>query len=86
MGSKTFDIVLHLVCLGYSVKFSKATDFLPAQVLRIELSKKDNHHVELVDMSLKNVPWAVNSDDLIARHLERAQWEFEYEFEKEANK
>ena len=84
MGQKTFDMLMHLASVGYTVKFSKAYERVPAQVLRIELQKGDNHQVELIDISLSSKPWTgFTTDDLVSRGLERARWEFEYEFERE---
>lgn len=83
MGQKTFDLILHLASLGYAVIFSKAESFRPATVLRIELRRGINHHVELIDISIKDRVFGMTTDDLIARNLEKARWEFEYDFREE---
>lgn len=82
MGQKTFDLVLGLAGLGYTVSFSKAEGFKPATVLRVELCKGINHHVQLVDISVKDRVFGMTTDDLVSRTLEKARWEFEYEFER----
>lgn len=85
MGQKTFDLMLGLAGLGYTVSFSKVEEFKPAQVLRIELSKGINHHMELVDISIRDRIFGMTTDDLVSRALEKAKWEFEYDFEREKN-
>ena len=83
MGQKTFDMILHLASKGYTVSFSKAEYYRPATVLRLELCKEDKHQVRLVDISIKHLPYGMNTDDLISKTLDMAELEFEYEFEKE---
>lgn len=84
MGVQTLDMMLWLVGLGYTVKFSKAEDFRPATVLKIELSKGDNHRVEIVDISNRMLNLAhVTVDDIIAKGLRKAEFEFRHDFEKE---
>lgn len=85
MGQKTFDMILRLASKGYTVSFSKAEGFKPSTVLRLELRKKDKHQVRLVDISIKSLPYSMNTDDLISKTLDMVEWEFEYEFEKERN-
>lgn len=82
MGQKTFDTILHLASVGYTVKFSRVEDFCRKTTLRIELQKGDKHHVELIDLNVFPV-MKMNQDDLICRTLEKARWEFEYDFERE---
>lgn len=85
MGQKTFDLILHLASVGYTVSFSKVESFRPATVLRIELCKGINHYMELIDISVRDRIFGMSTDDLIARGLEKARWEFEYDFEREEN-
>ena len=83
MGQKTFDMILGLAGLGYTVSFSKAESFRHSTVLRIELSNGFKHHVELVDISVRNMTFSMTTDDLVSRALEKAKWEFEYDFGRE---
>ena len=85
MGQKTFDMLLHLVGKGFTVSFSKAESFRPATVLRLELCKDDKHRVELIDISISRLPNGITTDDIITRYLQRGEWIFENEFEREAN-
>lgn len=81
-----FNQILHLVGKGYTVKLNKAETFKPAQVLRIELSKGEHHHVELVDISIKTIAARkVTTDYVISRALTKAEWELDYYIEKEIN-
>lgn len=85
MGQKTFDLILHLASIGYTVSFSKVEGFRHATTLRIELCKGINHHVKLVDISVRDRVFGLSTDDLVSRTLEKAKWEFEYDFEREEN-
>ena len=78
MGQLTFDAMLHLVSIGFTVRFNKAQEFAPRQVLRVEMYKNDCHHMRYVDMSLQT---GLSTDHLIAKALEIAESEFENDFE-----
>jgi hypothetical protein len=79
-----FEMVIHLNSKGYEVRFSKAYEYVPSQVLRIELRKDDKHHVQFVDISIKRSECMANKVEyLILRALQKAEWEFEYDFGKE---
>ena len=73
-----FNQILFLVGCGYTVKLSRAEEFRPSAVLRLELSKGDHHHVEMVDISVrrdKKHHMDVSTDYLISRALTKAEWE-----------
>ena len=81
-----FNQILFLVGKGYTVNLSKASEFDIPAVLRIELSKGEHHHVELVDISIKTIAARkVTTDYVISRALTKAEWELDYYIEKEIN-
>lgn len=75
------DTLLRLTAKGFTVGFSRETCYHPARVIRIELCKGDQHHMQLVDIDMvKDVDAHLN------RYLEKSEWEFMYAFEKESLK
>ena len=87
MENIVFNQILHLVGKGYSVNFSKAEEFRPAQMLRIIMSKGDHHHMELVDMTHSTaIHRNISADYLISRALTRSEWELDEYIEQENNK
>lgn len=77
----TLEHILALVGKGYTVEFSKAKQHDLATVLRIELRKGDNHHVQLVDISGLSVQVSgMSLDQMISRYLDKAEWEYNYDF------
>jgi hypothetical protein len=81
-----FNQILHLVGKGYTLKLEKASEFDIPRVLRIELSKGEHHHVELIDISVKTMAVSkVSTDYLISRALSKAEWELDYYIEQEIN-
>ena len=82
-----FNQILFLVGCGYTVKLSRAEEFRPSAVLRLELSKGDCHHVEMVDISVDRTKATgnVSTDYLISRALSKAEWELNDFMEMERN-
>ena len=82
-----FNQILFLVGCGYTVKLSRAEEFRPSAVLRLELSKGDHHHVEMVDISVDRAKATANvsTDYLISRALSKAEWELNDYMEMERN-
>lgn len=80
-----FNQILDLVGKGYTVNLSKANESCSPALLRIELSKGEHHHVELVDISIKTIAARkVTTDYVISRALIKAEWELDYYIESEA--
>jgi hypothetical protein len=78
----TLESILSLAGKGYTVKFSR--DASHRQVLRIELSKGINHHVQLVDISNLSVQVSgMSLDQMISHYLDKAEWEYNYDFPNE---
>lgn len=76
MGQMTFDTMLHIINKGYTVKFDKSS--LLGQVMRIELSKDGKRHDTYVDITT-NPFIKVSTDELVARVLRHALFDFEYQ-------
>lgn len=80
----TLESILSLAGKGYTVKFSKDTLCRPGQVLRIELAKGNNHHVQLVDISSASVQVSrMSLDQMISHYIDKAEWEYNYDFPNE---
>lgn len=80
----TLESILSLVGKGFTVKFSKDVSCRPGQVLRIELRKGDNHHVQLVDISNQSVQVSrMSLDQMISHYIDKAEWEYNYDFPNE---
>ena len=78
----TLESILSLAGKGYTVKFSR--DASHRQVLRIELAKGKNHHVELVDISSQSVQvYGLSLDQMISHYIDKAEWEYNYDFPNE---
>lgn len=83
MGQQTFDMIMLLAGLGYTVLFRKNTSYpAPMQVMCIEVSKDGNYSVYNVDISHHSIT-TLSTDSLIANGLERARCEFEYQHGEE---
>lgn len=81
-----FNQILHLVGKGYTVNLSKVNESYSPAILRIDLSKDEHHHVELVDISIKTIAARnVTTDYVISSALSKAEWELDYYIEKEIN-
>lgn len=80
----TLESILSLASKGYTVKFSKDASYRPGQVLRIELAKGNNHHVQLVDISGLSVQVSgMSLDQMISHYIDKAEWEYNYDFPNE---
>lgn len=78
----TLESILSLAGKGFTIKFSKDTSH--RQVLRIELSKGNNHHVQLVDISNLSVQvYGMSLDQMISHYIDKAEWEYDYDFPNE---
>ena len=75
--------VMQIMDRGYTVSFNIERQYFPRRVLKIELTKGNNHQVELIDFSIRRNKSVESSNEMISRALHKAEWEFENAFGKE---
>lgn len=82
MGKLTFDMILVLAGKGYTVSFRKNTEYpAPLQVIAIKLVKGEYMYDYSIDITHHSIT-GLTTDGLIAKALQRAMVEIEYEERK----